>query len=56
MAADLILVLDNGRIVQRGIHQELLNQPGKYQEIFELQTTIDEALQKELAQTGDATS
>ncbi len=53
MAADLILVLDKGRIVQRGKHQELLNQPGKYQEIFELQTTIDEALQKELSQTGD---
>jgi len=35
--ADLILVLDGGRVVQRGSHGELLAQPGLYRELFELQ-------------------
>lgn len=35
--ADLILVLDAGRIVQRGIHKELLEQGGLYREIHDLQ-------------------
>lgn len=52
MTSDLILVLDKGRIVQQGNHQELLSQPGIYQEIFNLQTKIDSALQIELKQTG----
>ncbi len=36
-AANQILVLDQGRIVQRGRHDELLAQPGLYQEIYDLQ-------------------
>jgi ATP-binding cassette subfamily B protein len=35
--ADQILVLEKGRIVQRGTHAELLAQPGLYREIYELQ-------------------
>lgn len=35
--ADQILVLDGGRIVQRGRHDELLAQPGPYQDIYRLQ-------------------
>jgi ATP-binding cassette subfamily B protein len=35
--ADLILVLDQGEIVQRGTHRELLEQPGLYREIYDLQ-------------------
>jgi ATP-binding cassette subfamily B protein len=35
--ADLILVMDHGRIVQRGTHYELLAQGGLYREIYELQ-------------------
>jgi ATP-binding cassette subfamily B protein len=35
--ADQILVLDGGRIVQRGRHEELVRQPGLYQEIYHLQ-------------------
>lgn len=30
-SADLILVMDQGEIVQQGTHEELLNQPGLYQ-------------------------
>ena len=36
-SADQILVLDHGRIVQRGRHDELLTQPGLYREIYDLQ-------------------
>ena len=35
--ADLILVMDDGRIVQRGRHDELLAQGGLYKEIHDLQ-------------------
>ncbi|MFQ5860649.1 MAG: ABC transporter ATP-binding protein [Dehalococcoidia bacterium] len=35
--ADLILVLQDGRIVERGTHRELLARPGFYREIYELQ-------------------
>ena len=35
--ADLILVLDHGRIVQRGTHAELVDQPGLYRTMYELQ-------------------
>jgi ATP-binding cassette subfamily B protein len=48
MQADLIIVLDSGQIVQQGTHQELIQQDGKYQEIFELQTRIDAILEEEL--------
>ena len=48
MQADLILVLDDGKIIQQGVHKELIHQPGKYKEIFDIQTKIDSALEKEL--------
>jgi len=35
--ADMILVLDQGRIVERGKHHELLQQDGLYRQIYELQ-------------------
>ena len=35
--ADVILVIDQGRIVERGKHDELLARGGLYQEIYELQ-------------------
>ena len=36
--ADLILVMDNGRIVDRGTHEELLRSSPIYREIYEQQT------------------
>jgi ATP-binding cassette, subfamily B, bacterial len=47
--ADLILVLDKGRIVQRGKHETLVSEPGIYQQIFNIQTRIEVELEKELA-------
>ncbi|CAM3610344.1 ABC transporter ATP-binding protein [Marinicrinis lubricantis] len=35
--ADLILVMDQGRIVERGSHQQLLQQGGLYRELYEKQ-------------------
>ncbi|MFN2189111.1 MAG: ATP-binding cassette domain-containing protein, partial [Candidatus Promineifilaceae bacterium] len=35
--ADSILVINQGRIVQRGRHDELLREGGLYQEIYDLQ-------------------
>ena len=49
MNADLILVMDQGRIVQRGTHEELVNQPGIYQQIYDLQVRIESELEEELA-------
>jgi ATP-binding cassette subfamily B protein len=46
--ADLILVLDGGRIVQRGRHAELVEQPGLYQEIYTLQLKDQEQFQHEM--------
>ena len=37
--ADQILVLDAGRIVDRGTHEELLGRCGVYQEIVDSQET-----------------
>jgi ATP-binding cassette subfamily B protein len=48
MIADLILVLDKGRVVQRGGHQQLLRQPGIYRQVYELQTRIESELEKEM--------
>ncbi|MBL8131556.1 MAG: ABC transporter ATP-binding protein [Anaerolineae bacterium] len=49
MDADLILVLDKGRIVQRGTHADLIRQPGFYQRIYDLQARIESELEREIA-------
>lgn len=49
MNADLILVLDQGHILQSGTHEELLQQDGIYRKIYEIQTNIEVELEKEIA-------
>jgi ATP-binding cassette subfamily B protein len=49
MNADLVLVLENGRIVQRGTHDTLVNVPGTYQRIYELQSRIEDELEADLS-------
>ena len=50
--ADLILVMDKGRIIQHGRHADLINQTGVYREIFNIQARIEDELEKELASAG----
>ena len=52
MAADLILVLDKGEVVQSGTHEQLLQQEGIYRQIFEIQTRIEVELKEEISSAG----
>ena len=52
VGADEILVLDHGRIVERGTHAELVALEGLYAEMWERQREAEEA--EEAAETGDA--
>jgi len=40
LAADKILVLDHGRLVQQGTHQDLINQGGLYKTLYETQFKV----------------
>jgi len=48
MNADLILVLDKGQIVQKGKHEELVEQDGIYRKIYEIQMRVEDELEEEL--------
>ncbi|MBX3000405.1 MAG: ABC transporter ATP-binding protein [Caldilineaceae bacterium] len=50
MEADLIVVMDRGKIVQMGTHHRLLNQPGIYQRVYDLQARIEAELEQEIAE------
>jgi len=52
MNADLILVLDHGKIVQRGTHETLMAQDGIYRQIYDVQARIEDELQREVGQTS----
>ncbi len=44
--ADFIIVLEHGRIVQRGTHEELMRQPGPYLHVASLQLVDNRELQE----------
>jgi ATP-binding cassette subfamily B protein len=48
MDADLILVLDKGRIIQCGTHAELMEQGGVYRKIYDIQTRVEAELEEEI--------
>ncbi len=54
MRADEILVLDRGELVQRGRHVDLIEEPGLYQQIYELELKDQEEALGHTAPTGDA--
>ena len=44
---DRIVVMDQGKIVQVGPHEQLMNQPGPYRELCDIQNLLDETIQYE---------
>ncbi len=44
--ADLILVLENGKLSDQGTHEELTHRPGLYQQIFAIQSALEDDIQK----------
>ena len=55
MEADQIVVMDGGRIIQRGRHEQLAAQAGVYRRIYALQMQIEADLEREIAQVVAAT-
>ncbi len=53
MDADLILVLDQGQIVQRGTHDELMALDGIYRQIYDMQARIEDELEQEIGQAPE---
>lgn len=49
MNANRILVLEHGRITQRGTHRELVKQDGLYRQIYELQAKIETEMESAIA-------
>jgi ATP-binding cassette subfamily B protein len=52
LRADQILVLQDGQVVQRGRHEELLQQGGLYKTIYDLQLSDQERARHDLAAAG----
>ena len=45
--ADLILVMEDGRVTQQGTHEELIRQDGLYARIFNIQSALEEEFKEE---------
>jgi ATP-binding cassette subfamily B protein len=54
--ADFIIVMENGRIVQRGRHEELVRVPGPYLRVAELQLVDGGELRGIVGRADDATT
>jgi ABC-type multidrug transport system fused ATPase/permease subunit len=50
--ADVILVMDEGQIVEQGTHAELLARGGLYRDIYELQLSDQETFRQEIETLG----
>ena len=49
MEADRIMILEDGKIAQFGPHAELINQPGLYQTLYQIQTGLEAQTKQEVA-------
>jgi ATP-binding cassette subfamily B protein len=47
--ADQIIVMDGGKIVQKGCHEDLIQQEAIYRRVYDLQTKIETELEKEIS-------
>jgi ATP-binding cassette subfamily B protein len=47
-AADLILVLEHGKIVEAGSHTELIAHDGLYKRVWQIQNSLEDEMEKEL--------
>jgi ATP-binding cassette subfamily B protein len=47
--ADQILVLEGGKIIQKGSHEELIQHEAIYRRVYDLQTRIEIELEKEIS-------
>jgi ATP-binding cassette subfamily B protein len=52
MKADKIIVLEDGEIAQQGTHEELISEEGIYKSIFDIQSKIEEEIEKEVSANG----
>jgi ATP-binding cassette subfamily B protein len=50
--ADMILVLEDGRITQQGTHEELCHEEGLYRRINAIQNTLEEELTQAIQAEG----
>jgi ATP-binding cassette subfamily B protein len=46
--ADRVIVLDHGRIIQTGTHEDLSAQPGLYRRLWQIQSSVESDLQQEM--------
>ena len=47
--ADRIFLLDHGRLVQQGTHEELLAADGPYRKLWSIQGTLEEEIERDLS-------
>lgn len=47
--ADLILVLEDGKIIESGTHEELINKEGMYKRVWLIQSSLEQELEENLA-------